>query len=173
MPHVMQFGRRAVLWPGQLNFRFRLEMTTRTIVSTPTGPPAVGPYSLAIKAQGLVFVSGQLGLDPATHQLVVGGVEAHTERAIRNTQLVLRAAGSDLERVVRCVVYLTTMEHFAAMNKVYERFFDKDKPARTTVAVSGLPRNSLVEIEATALASRRPFESAMVRLATRFRRQRA
>jgi 2-iminobutanoate/2-iminopropanoate deaminase len=146
-------------------------MTTRTIISTPTGPPAVGPYSQAIKAQGLVFVSGQLGLDPATHQLVVGGIEAHTERAIRNTQLVLKAAGSDLDRVVRCVVYLTTMEHFAAMNRVYERFFDSDKPARTTVAVFGLPRNSLVEIEATALASRRPFESALVRLATQFRRQ--
>ena len=159
------------MWGSGANCWIRLEMTTRTIVSTPTGPPAVGPYSQAIKAQGLVFVSGQLGLDPSTHQLVVGGVEAHTERAILNIQLVLKAAGSDLDRVVRCVVYLTTMEHFAAMNRVYECFFDKDKPARTTVAVSGLPRNSLVEIEATALASRRTFESALVRLATRFRRQ--
>lgn len=158
-------------WLRRADLSIRSEKTTRTIISTSRSAPAVGPYSQAIKAQGLVFVSGQLGLDPATHQLVVGGVEAHTERAIRNTQLVLQAAGSDLDRVVRCVVYLTTMEHFAAMNGVYERFFDKGKPSRTTVAVSGLPRNSLVEIEATALAGRRPFAWVLVRLATQFRRQ--
>jgi 2-iminobutanoate/2-iminopropanoate deaminase len=126
-------------------------MTTRTVISTPNGPAAIGPYSQAIKAQGLVFVAGQTALDPVTQKTVVGGVEAHTEQAIRNVEAILRAAGSGLDRVVRCVVYLTTMEHFAAMNGVYERFFDNDPPARTTIAVSGLPRNSLVEVEATAL----------------------
>jgi 2-iminobutanoate/2-iminopropanoate deaminase len=130
-------------------------MTTRRVIATPTGPPAIGPYSQAIEAQGLLFVSGQLALDPATHQMIVGGVEAHTERAIRNVEAILKAAGSGLDRVVRCVVYLTTMEHFAAMNGVYERYFNKDKPARTTVTVSGLPRDSLVEIEATALSRRK------------------
>ncbi len=125
----------------------------RTIVSTPDGPRAIGPYSQAIKASGLIFVSGQIALDPETQQLVGGGIEAQTERAIQNVQAILKAADSDLDQVVRCVVYLTTLEHFAAMNGVYERYFDRDRPARTTVAVAGLPRNSLVEIEATALAS--------------------
>jgi 2-iminobutanoate/2-iminopropanoate deaminase len=128
-------------------------MITRTVISTPNGPLAVGPYSQAIKAQDLVFVAGQIALDPMTQNIVAGGVEAHTEQAIRNVEAILKAAGSGLDGVVRCVVYLTTMEHFAAMNGVYERFFDNDKPARTTVAVSGLPRNSLVEIEVTALAA--------------------
>jgi 2-iminobutanoate/2-iminopropanoate deaminase len=128
-------------------------MITRTVISTPNGPLAIGPYSQAIKAQGFVFVSGQIALDPATQQIVDGGVEAHTERAIRNIAGILKASGSDLDRVVRCVVYITTMEHFAAMNGVDERCFNKDTPVRTTIAVSGLPRNSLVQIEATALLS--------------------
>jgi 2-iminobutanoate/2-iminopropanoate deaminase len=81
----------------------------------------------------------------------IGGVEAHTDRAIRNIEAILKAAGMDLGHVVRCVVYLTKIEHFAAMNSVYERFFGPLKPARTTVAVAGLPLGSLVEIEATAV----------------------
>jgi 2-iminobutanoate/2-iminopropanoate deaminase len=125
----------------------------RSVVSTTEGPAAIGPYSQAIKASGLIFVSGQIALDPETQQIVTGGIEAHTERAIRNVDAILRAAGSELGLVVRCVVYLTTMDHFAAMNGVYERYFASEKPARTTVAVAGLPRNSLVEIEVTALAA--------------------
>jgi len=124
------------------------------VVSTPKGAHAVGPYSQAIKTSDLVFVSGQIALDPETGEIVAGGIEAHeahTERALRNVEAILEAARSNLGLVVRCVVYLTTMEHFAAMNSVYERFFGKDKPSRSTVAVSGLPRNSLIQIETTAL----------------------
>lgn len=127
-------------------------MAARTVVSTPNAPAAIGPYSQAIKAQGLLFLAGQTPLDPLTQQVVAGGIEAQTEQVIRNVEAVLTAAGSSLGQVVRCVVYLTTMEHFAAMNNVYERFFKSDNPARTTIAVSALPRNSLVEIEATALS---------------------
>jgi 2-iminobutanoate/2-iminopropanoate deaminase len=98
-----------------------------------------------------VFVSGQIALDPATQEIVDGGVEVHTERAIRNIEAILQSTGADLSNVVRCVVYLTTMEHFSAMNGAYQNYFGADKPARTAIAVSSLPRNSLVEIEATAL----------------------
>jgi 2-iminobutanoate/2-iminopropanoate deaminase len=125
-------------------------MNPRSIISTPRGPLAVGPYSQAIKTKDLIFVSGQIALDPETQELVEGGIEAHAERAIRNVEAILKAAGLELDSVVRCVVYLTTMEHFAAMNGVFGRFFAK--PARTTIAVAGLPRNSLIEIEVTALA---------------------
>jgi len=124
---------------------------TRLVISTRRGPAAVGPYSQAIKALGLIFVSGQIALDPRNQQLVEGGIEAHTERAIQNVEAILIEAGSDLSHVVRCILYLTTMDHFAAANDVYRRYFQSDPPARTTVAVSALPRNSLVEIEATAL----------------------
>ncbi len=123
----------------------------RSIVSTAHGPAAIGPYSQAIKTSDLIFVSGQIALDPENGQIVQGGIEAHTDRALRNVEAILKAAGSDLSLVVRCVVYLTTMEHFGAMNGVYERYFGNYAPARSTVAVSGLPRNSLIEIEVTAL----------------------
>jgi 2-iminobutanoate/2-iminopropanoate deaminase len=102
----------------------------------------------------MVFVSGQIALHPDTQELVMGGIEAQTERAICNVEAVLKSAGSKLGDVVRCVVYLTTMEHFAAMNSVYQLHFEREPPARTTIAVSGLPLGALVEIEATALISR-------------------
>jgi 2-iminobutanoate/2-iminopropanoate deaminase len=102
-----------------------------------------------------VFVSGQIALDPVTQQVVDGDVGRHTDQALRNVDAILRAAGSDFDGVLRCVVYLTTMEHFAAMNRVYERFFAAEPPARTTIAVASLPRGSLVEIEVTARVLRR------------------
>jgi 2-iminobutanoate/2-iminopropanoate deaminase len=123
----------------------------RVVVSTAEGAQAIGPYSQAIKTSDMIFVSGQIALDPGTGQIVAGGIEAHTERALQSVEAILKAAGSDLSLVVRCVVYLTDMEHFDAMNRVYEQFFGKNKPARSTVAVSALPRRSLVEIEVTAL----------------------
>jgi 2-iminobutanoate/2-iminopropanoate deaminase len=121
------------------------------VILTTEGARAVGPYSQAIKTADAIFVSGQIALDPATGVIVAGGVEAHTDRAIRNIEAILKAAGTDLGHVVRCVVYLTEMEHFAAMNNAYERFFGPVRPARTTVAVAALPLGSLVEIEATAV----------------------
>jgi 2-iminobutanoate/2-iminopropanoate deaminase len=126
-------------------------MSDRKIVSAARGPKAIGPYSQAIKANGQVFVSGQIPLDPVTQELVGSDVRTQAEQALRNVEAILSEAGAELRDVVRCVVYLTTMEHFTEMNAVYARFFPDHPPARTTVAVSGLPRNSLIEIEATAL----------------------
>jgi 2-iminobutanoate/2-iminopropanoate deaminase len=123
----------------------------RSAISTTEGARAIGPYSQAIKTADTIFVSGQIAIDPATGVIVPGGLEAQTDRAIRNIEAILEAAGLNLGHVVRCVVYLTEMEHFAAMNSVYERFFGPVKPARTTVAVSALPLGSLVEIEARAV----------------------
>jgi 2-iminobutanoate/2-iminopropanoate deaminase len=128
-------------------------MTTRHRVSTPSAPAAIGPYSQAIVAAGLVHCSGQVALDPATGQLVAGDVSAQAERVLANLAAVLAAAGSDLSRAVKCTVYLRTMADFAAVNAVYARAFPGDAPpARATVAVADLPKGALVEIDCTALA---------------------
>ena len=128
-------------------------MTTRHRVSTPSAPAAIGPYSQAIVAAGLVHCSGQVALDPATVQLVAGDVSAQAERVLANLAAVLAAAGSDLSRAVKCTVYLRTMADFAAVNAVYARAFPGDAPpARATVAVADLPKGALVEIDCTALA---------------------
>ena len=122
-------------------------------VSSKDAPAAIGPYSQAILAGGLVHCSGQIAIDPATGNLIVGDVGAQTEQVLRNLAAVLAAAGSDLSRAVKCTVYLKSMEDFAAMNAVYARHFPGDAPpARATVAVAGLPRGALVEIDCTALA---------------------
>jgi 2-iminobutanoate/2-iminopropanoate deaminase len=104
-------------------------MSTRIVVATTEAPLAIGPYSQALKSNGLVFVSGQIALHPDTQQLVNGDIEAQTERVLRNVEAVLKSAGSNLGNVVRCVVYLTTMEHFAVMNSVYGVFFEREPPA--------------------------------------------
>jgi 2-iminobutanoate/2-iminopropanoate deaminase len=128
-------------------------MTTRHRVSTPSAPAAIGPYSQAIVAAGLVHCSGQVALDPATGQLVAGDVSAQAERVLANLAAVLAAAGSDFSRAVKCTVYLRTMADFAAVNAVYARAFPGDAPpARATVAVADLPKGALVEIDCTALA---------------------
>ena len=131
-------------------------MPDRKRVATPPerpAPAAIGPYSQAIVAGGLVHCSGQIALDPATGELVAGDVSAQSERVLKNLAAVLAAAGSDLARVVKCTVYLRTMGDFAAMNAVYARHFPGDAPpARATVAVADLPRGALVEIDCTALA---------------------
>ena len=123
----------------------------REIIATDSGPKAIGPYSQAVKANGFVFISGQIALDPATQQLVSGSIAEHTERVMRNLEAILAAAGSSLEKVVRCSVFLKTMTDFAAMNEVYGRFFRKNPPARTTVEAARLPKDSLVEIDVIAL----------------------
>ncbi|MGZ6339784.1 MAG: RidA family protein [Candidatus Limnocylindrales bacterium] len=125
---------------------------TRHAVSSQAAPAAIGPYSQAIVSEGLVFCSGQLGLDPATGQLV-DGVEAQAERALRNLSAVLDAAGATLNDVVKTTVFLADLADFAAVNAVYARHVSDPPPARSTVQVGGLPRGGLVEIEAIARRS--------------------
>jgi 2-iminobutanoate/2-iminopropanoate deaminase len=122
------------------------------IVQTDDAPQAIGPYAQAVKANGLVFASGQIPLDPATMQVVEGDVRAQTERVLLNLQAVLAAAGSALERVVKTTVFLADMNDFAAMNEVYAAYFSATKPARATVQAARLPRDVRVEIEVIALA---------------------
>jgi 2-iminobutanoate/2-iminopropanoate deaminase len=121
------------------------------VIATDAGPKAIGPYSQAIKANGFVFVSGQIPLDPATQQLIEGDVAAQTERVLQNLSGILQAAGSSLEQVVKTGVFLKSMSDFAAMNEVYGRHFTQNHPARSTVEVARLPKDVLVEIDAIAL----------------------
>jgi 2-iminobutanoate/2-iminopropanoate deaminase len=123
----------------------------RSVVSTPDAPKAIGPYSQGVCAGDLVFCAGQGGLDPATGQLVEGGIQAQTRQTLNNLGAVLRAAGSDLSHVVKTTVFLADMADFGAMNQVYAEFFPADPPARSTVAVRQLPLGALVEIEAIAV----------------------
>ncbi|MGA2960728.1 MAG: RidA family protein [Candidatus Korobacteraceae bacterium] len=125
----------------------------REVVSTGNAPKPIGPYSQAIKANGFIFLSGQAALDPVTQQLVTGGVAEQTERTLKNLEAILQAAGSTLDKVVRCGVFLKDMNDFAAMNEVYGKFFKSNPPARTTVQVARLPKDCLVEIDAVALYS--------------------
>ena len=125
----------------------------RQVIATNDGPKAIGPYSQAIKANGLVFLSGQICLDPATQQLIARDVAAQTERVLQNIAGILRAAGSSLAKVVKTTVFLRNMNDFAAMNEVYGRHFTADPPARSTVEVARLPKDVLVEIDVIALAS--------------------
>lgn len=124
----------------------------RDVISTDQAPKAIGPYSQAIRAAGLIFTSGQVALDPATQQVVAGDVAAQTDRVLKNLAAVLHAAGSGLDKVLRCTVFLKNMADFAAMNEVYGRYFTQTPPARSTVEVSRLPKDVLVEIDVIALA---------------------
>jgi 2-iminobutanoate/2-iminopropanoate deaminase len=121
-------------------------------VATDNAPKAIGPYSQATVANGFIYSAGQIALDPASMEVVPGDVKAQTERVMANLEGVLKAHGSDLSRVVKTTVFLITMDDFAPMNEVYARWFGDHRPARSTVAVSGLPRNVRVEIEVVALA---------------------
>jgi 2-iminobutanoate/2-iminopropanoate deaminase len=127
-------------------------MTARTIVQTSAAPPAIGPYSQAIVAGDLIFCSGQIPLDPATGEIVEGGIEEQTHRVLKNLRAVLESAGSGLDHVLKTTVFLKRMDDFAAMNAVYATYFPDAPPARSTVEVSRLPRNVLIEIECIALA---------------------
>ena len=123
---------------------------TRQAVSTTGAPAAIGPYSQGIDADGLVFCSGQLGLDPATGTLVEGGVEAQAERALKNLAAVLDAAGATFADVVKTTIFLVDIDDFTAVNTVYATFMPEPPPARSTVGVAALPKGGLVEIEAIA-----------------------
>ncbi len=123
----------------------------REAVATKDAPQAIGPYSQAIKAGGFVFVSGQVAFDPSTGKLLPGDVMAQTERVLKNVEAILTAAGTRLESVVRCTVFLKNMNDFGAMNEVYGRFWKSTPPSRTTVEVARLPKDALIEIDVIAL----------------------
>ena len=123
----------------------------KEIIQTEHAPQAIGPYSQAVKANGLIFASGQIPIDPQTGQFVSGGIAEQTEQVLKNLEAVLEAAGSGLVNVVKTTVFLIDMQEFTAMNEVYGRFFKEQPPARATVAAARLPRDARVEIEAIAL----------------------
>lgn len=127
---------------------------TRRAVSTGGAPSAVGPYSQGITTGDFVFCSGQVGLDPATGDLVEGGLEAQAERALRNLEAVLDAAGCTFADVVKTTCFLADINDFAAFNAVYARFMPDPPPARSTFAVAGLPKAARIEIEAIAVRAR-------------------
>jgi 2-iminobutanoate/2-iminopropanoate deaminase len=122
----------------------------REIVETKSAPAPIGPYSQAIKSGGFVFLSGQIPLDPATGQIVEGGIAEQTHQVLRNVTQVLEAAGSSLQQVVKTTVFLKNMGEFAQFNQVYAEYLGGSKPARSTVEVARLPKDALVEIEAVA-----------------------
>ena len=132
---------------------FRTIIYMKQVVATKSAPQAIGPYSQAIKANGFVFVSGQIAIDPATAQVIEGGVAEQTERVMKNLSAVLEAAGTSLANVVRATVFLRSMSDFATMNEVYGRYMTAqgaNPPSRSTVAVAGLPKDVLVEIDVIA-----------------------
>jgi len=124
----------------------------RDVIATKNAPQAIGPYSQAIRANGLVFLSGQVAIDPSNQQVIAGDITAQTERVLQNIEAILTTAGSSLHKVVRTTVFLKNMSEFAAMNEVYGRHFTSAPPARSTVEVVRLPKDVLVEIDVIALA---------------------
>ena len=128
--------------------------SSKKAIQSGNAPKALGPYSQAIVANGMVYCAGQIPLDPATGDLVAGGIAEQTHQVLKNLRAVLKAAGSDLDRAVKTTVFLKSMDSFVAMNEVYGRpeFFGAQPPARSTVEVARLPRDVLVEIELVALA---------------------
>jgi 2-iminobutanoate/2-iminopropanoate deaminase len=125
----------------------------KEVIATNDAPKALGPYSAGIRAGNMVFSAGQVGIDPATGKMVEGGIEAQTRQVLRNVQAVLRAAGSDLDRVVKTTVFIQDMNDFSKMNAVYGDFFKDKPPARSTVQVAALPLGAAVEIEAIAFTT--------------------
>lgn len=126
----------------------------REPIKTSNAPAALGPYSQAIKVGDFVYTSGQVAIDPATGELIGGGIAEQTERVLKNVAAVLEAAGSSLDQVVKTLVFLADMDDFAAMNEVYGRFFTGAPPARSTVQAARLPKDASVEIEAVAVVTK-------------------
>ncbi len=124
---------------------------TREVVYTPNAPKPIGPYSQAIKANGFVFISGQVGFDPATGSVIAGGIEQQTEQVLKNLSAILQAAGSSWEKVVKTTVFLKNMSEFGQMNEIYGKVCKNAPPARSTVEVARLPKDVLVEIDVIAL----------------------
>ena len=124
----------------------------KEVISTDRGPKAIGPYSQAIRANGFLFVSGQIALDPSTQQIAATDIKGQTERVLENLKGILEASGSSLDRVVRATVFLADMGEFTEMNEIYARYFAAQPPARSTVQAARLPRDVRVEIDVIALA---------------------
>jgi len=124
----------------------------KTIVSTPSAPAAIGPYSQAVEAGGLLFISGQLPADPATGALRGSDTAAQTEAVIKNLEAILKSRGLSLSDVVKTTVFMADLNEFSSMNEVYARFFQAEPPARATIEAKALPKGALVEIEAVAAA---------------------
>ena len=123
----------------------------RKVIKSDKAPKAIGPYSAAIKTENLVFTSGQLGIDPETGELVSGGIIAETHQAIKNLQEILKESGTEINNVLKTVVYLKDISEFGIMNEVYGMYFQENPPARSAFQVAALPKNASVEIEAIAL----------------------
>jgi len=123
----------------------------RDVVLTDRGPKPIGPYSQAVRANGFLFLSGQIALDPKTGEISAAGIAEQTERVLENIKGIVEAAGSKMPHVVKTTVFLKNMNDFAAMNEVYARYFTAAPPARSTVEVARLPKDALVEIEVTAV----------------------
>ena len=128
---------------------------SKTVVHTDRAPAAIGPYSQGVIANGLLFTAGQIALDPATGQVVVGGVSEQTERVLQNLAAIFESAGTSWINVVKTTVFLQDMRDFPTVNEVYARMVGEARPARSTVAVAGLPRGVLVEIEAIATVDKK------------------
>jgi 2-iminobutanoate/2-iminopropanoate deaminase len=122
------------------------------VIETAEAPAPIGPYSQAIQANGFIFVSGQIPIDPKTGQVVDGGIEPQTRQVIKNISAILGAAGTDLHKVVKATVFLANLDDFAAFNQVYTEYFEKTRPARAAVQVTRLPKEVLLEIEVVSLA---------------------
>ncbi|GAB4534432.1 MAG: RidA family protein [Anaerolineales bacterium] len=129
-----------------------LPIQKKQIIIAPDAPAAIGPYSVAVRAGQFIFTAGQIGIDPASGQIVSGGVEAETRQALANLAHVLESAGSGLENVIKTTVFLRDMQDFGRMNAVYAEFFTANYPARSAVQAAALPRGAAVEIEAVALS---------------------
>ena len=125
---------------------------SREIINTPHAPAPIGPYNQSVKANGFLFISGQIAMDPATGEIVSGGVEAETHQVMKNLKAILQQAGLGFSSVVKTTIFLTDMALFAEVNAVYAGYFEGDHPARETVAVKGLPRGVNVEISMIAVA---------------------
>lgn len=122
----------------------------KEVISTDKAPAAIGPYSQAIKIKGMLFVSGQIPLDPATGEIVEGGIEAQTLQVLDNLKAILAAAGHSLDDVAKTTVYLTNIQDFATVNGIYAKYFQKECPARVCIEVSNLPKGALIEIDVIA-----------------------
>lgn len=123
----------------------------KTIVRTPDAPAAIGPYSQGVRAGNTVYFAGQIPLDPATGELVAGGIAEQADRVLQNISALVKAVGATLDNVVKSTVYMVDLGMFAEMNAVYSKYFTKDHPARVTIQVAGLPKGSLVEIDVVVL----------------------
>jgi len=131
-------------------------MPERKIITAEKAPKPIGPYSAGVRAGPFIYTAGQIGIDPATGDLVSGGIEAETHQVLTNVKNILEAAGASMDRVVKTTVFLGDMLDFARMNAVYAQFFPSVPPARTTVAVAGLPKGASVEIDAVAILEEHP-----------------